>query len=140
MLKTLSLLILLLSFSACSVVLALQGKDEPDISVLEIGATRQQIELQLGSPVSSQKNEYGGTTDTYEYVMGDEPSPGRALAHGAMDVLTLAIWEVIGTPIELAHGEKRLVEVEYDQNDYAMFLRKGTPQSEEKVSESEYSD
>ncbi|MCB0325081.1 MAG: hypothetical protein KDD69_15965 [Bdellovibrionales bacterium] len=110
--------------SGCSVALAVQGKEEPDMSEIEVGTTRGQIELQLNAPVSSAPNTEGGVTDTYYYYTGDEPSPGRAVLHGALDVLTLFIWELIGTPIELAQGSKKAIEVDYDANDYVMAIRK----------------
>lgn len=113
-------------FSGCSVYLALQGKADPDIAALQVGATRGQIELQLGKPISTSKSKDGGTLDVYDYVSGDSPSPGRALAHGAMDVLTLCLWEIVGTPIELVQGTKKSLEIQYDQNDYAMTIRRVT--------------
>ena len=36
---------------------------------------------------------------------GNEPSAGRAVAHGVMDVLTLGLWEVVGTPVEAVAGQ-----------------------------------
>jgi hypothetical protein len=50
--------------------------------------------------------------DIYEYEVGSEPSAGRAVAHGVMDVLTLGIWEIAGTPIE-----KYQATVVYDDQD-----------------------
>ena len=125
----------LMSLSACSVVMALQGQEEPDTSVLEVGTTRGNIELQIGEPASTRPNDEGGETATYEYVVGDEPSPMRALLHGGMDVLTLAIWEVVGTPIEMVQGEKRAIEIDYDPNDYVLAIRR--IKVEEKDSEAE---
>lgn len=118
------LLLLTPSFSGCSVYLAMQGKEEPDISRVEVGSTRGQIEIELGDPVESKPNLEGGLSDTYVYVTGDEKSAMRALLHGAMDVLTLCIWELIGTPIELAQGERKALQIDYDANDYAMSVQK----------------
>src|SRR5262245_61432946 len=123
---------LLLSFaSGCSVYLALEGKPDPDVSALQVGATRGQIELQLGKAVNTKKAAEGGTLDLYEYYSGDTPSPGRALAHGAMDVLTLCLWEIVGTPIEAVQGTKKSLEIQYDQNDYAMTIRRVAEQPAE---------
>ncbi len=113
--------------TGCSVYLAMQGKEEPDIARVEVGSTRGQIELELGDPVAARPNSEGGTSDTYVYVTGDEKSAVRAVLHGAMDVITLCIWEVVGTPIELAQGDRKALEIDYDANDYAMSIRKVTP-------------
>ena len=51
--------------------------------------------------------------EIYEIEIGNEPSAGRAIAHGTMDILTLGLWEVIGTPIEATTGEKSYLTVEY---------------------------
>ena len=45
--------------------------------------------------------------DLYEYEIGNKPSAGRAIGHGVMDILTLGLWEIIGTPIEGFQGEKK---------------------------------
>jgi hypothetical protein len=58
----------------------------------------------------------GNTTCAYEYEIGNEPSAGRAAFHGAMDVMTLGLWEVVGTPIEGFQGEKRRVTIIYDKD------------------------
>jgi len=44
---------------------------------------------------------------------------GRAVLPGAADVMTLGLWEIVGTPIEgsLANGTKVSVEVTYDRED-----------------------
>ena len=52
----------------------------------------------------------------YQYEVGREPSPGRAVAHGVMDVLTLGIWEVVGTPVEVLKGDKLHLIVVYDKD------------------------
>lgn len=52
-----------------------------------------------------------------KYQVGNEPSAGRAVAHGVMDVLTLGIWEIAGTPIEAIQGETYQATVAYDHQD-----------------------
>jgi len=69
--------------------------------------------MALGAPDSTIAREHGSTS-IYQFEIDNEPSPGRAVAHGAMDVLTLGIWEAIGTPIELASGENQVVAIEFD--------------------------
>jgi hypothetical protein len=49
---------------------------------------------------------------------------GRAVFHGAADVLTLGLWEVAGTPIEaVADGTPIKVEVYYDEKNCVDFIK-----------------
>lgn len=99
--------------SACSVGMAAAGKPAPDLAVCKVGADRSDVEAALGSPVGVQTLPDGDTTCRYQYEVGNDPSPGRALAHGAMDVLTLGLWEVVGTPVELVQGKTYELAVTY---------------------------
>jgi hypothetical protein len=51
----------------------------------------------------------------YEYQTGNEPSTGRAVAHGTMDVITFGLWEIIGTPIEGFSGDTYRLAVTYNE-------------------------
>jgi hypothetical protein len=93
--------------------MALSGKNEPDLAQVRVGAPRETVELQLGQPVSSTTRDDGSTVNTYEYQMGNEPSAGRAVAHGVADVLTIGLWEVAGTTYEAVQGETRKVVITY---------------------------
>ena len=90
----------------CSVGMALSGKEEPNLGAIQVGSTRGEIELHLGSPVKTTTLPDGKRVDIYEYEIGDEPSPGRAAFHGAMDVLTIGLWEIVG------HDEEKLRKFE----------------------------
>jgi hypothetical protein len=107
----------LLLASGCSVGMAMHGQKEPDLSVVRIGACRSEVELQLGSPKQSVSLEDGQRVDVYEYEFGNEPSAGRAIAHGTLDVLTLGLWEAVGTPVEGFQGEKGRLAVTYNGDD-----------------------
>lgn len=111
-----SLLICCIFINGCSVGMALSGKREPELGAIRIGATRGEVELQLGSPVEV-REENKKRTDIYEYEIGNQPSAGRAIGHGIMDVLTLGLWELVGTPIEAIHGEKKRLVITYDEQD-----------------------
>ena len=99
--------------SGCSVGMALHGEREPNLAVCRVGATQGEIELELGPPTSITSVEGGGTQCTYEYQIGNEPSAGRAALHAGMDVLTLGIWELVGTPTEAIQGEDFQLIVTY---------------------------
>ena len=59
-----------------------------------------------------------------KYEVDNESSAGRAVAHGAMAILTLGIWEVVGTPVELATGDHHKLMVFYDQNNKVKLMKK----------------
>ena len=114
-----SLICLILSavmMTGCSVGMAMSGKKQPELGAVRVGATRGEIELQLGSPVEITEAN-GKRVDIYEYEIGNEPSAGRAIGHGVMDVLTLGVWEVVGSPIEGFQGEKKRLMITYDESD-----------------------
>lgn len=105
-----------LLLSACSVGMALNGQKDPDLRVIKQNVHRTEVELQLGAPIKVDTASNGQTIAVYEYEVGREPSTGRAVAHGVMDVLTFGIWEVVGTPVEVLKGDKFILVVTYDQN------------------------
>ena len=109
--------------SGCSVGMAMNGKTTPDLGVVKKNATRGEVELQLGTPVKVSTMENGHVLNVYEYEVGNDPSAGRAVGHAVMDVLTLGIWEVVGTPIEGFQGDKHQLQVEYDENDNIVNVR-----------------
>ncbi|HUX02751.1 MAG TPA: hypothetical protein VMY35_17450 [Phycisphaerae bacterium] len=116
-LAALGAIALLCPSPGCSVYMAAVGSRDPDMGLVHRGATRGEIEMQLGSPIQTSDGADGGRVDVYEYEIGNEPSAGRAACHGVMDFLTLGIWELIGTPIEAAQGETYRATIWYDERD-----------------------
>jgi hypothetical protein len=116
-------LILVGLLSGCSVGMALSGSEKPDLGAIKVGSSRGEIEMHLGSPTSSLALEDGWRADIYEYEIGNEPSAGRAIGHGAMDVLTLGLWEVVGTPIEGVQGERYQATITYDRDDKVVDIK-----------------
>lgn len=110
-----AVLILALPMQACSVFMALSGDKDPNLAVLQVGAPRGIVELELGTPVKQHVAPDGTTTCWYEYTIGNAPSGGRAVAHGVMDVLTLGLWEVVGTPVEAFIPQHHEITVVYDR-------------------------
>lgn len=115
--------------SACSVGMAIEGITPPDLRLVKQGESRAQIEKVLGNPVRTQPTVHAGSVDTYTYIVGDRPHVGRAVMHLVLDIVTLGLWEFYGTPIELAQGTKKRLEVEYDSADTAILIRKGESSS-----------
>jgi hypothetical protein len=109
--------------SGCSVGMALSGAQNPNLGAVKTGASRGEIEMHLGSPISSTALDDGHRADLYRYEIGNEPSAGRAAGHAVMDVLTLCLWEIVGTPIEAVQGEKYTATVEYDEHDKVVELK-----------------
>ena len=99
-------LVISILLSSCSVGMALSGNEQKDISVFYYGAHRSFVHAKTGLPSRAIQDKEGKWTDTYLIVKGNEPSAGRAIGHGIMDVLTLGVWEIIGTPIEAIAGEE----------------------------------
>ena len=106
--------------SGCSVGMAVSGDHNPELGAVRSGVPRGEIEMHLGSPVKISSLNDGLVYATYEYEVGNEPSAGRAIGHGVMDVLTLGLWEIVGTPIEGFQGETHEVTVTYDEDDRAV--------------------
>jgi hypothetical protein len=81
-------------------------------------ASRGEVEMAVAQPKSIITNDDGSASATCEYTVGNEPSAGRAVGHAVLDVVTLEIWEVVGTPVEaMNQGQKIQVYVRYDQNE-----------------------
>jgi len=91
------------------------------------------VELQLGHPVTSVTLPEGKRVDVYEYEIGNEPSAGRAIGHGVMDVLTFGAWEIIGTPVEGVIGEKKSISIIYSKNDCVESINESTVAKKESV-------
>jgi hypothetical protein len=109
--------------AGCSVGMALSGSDNPDLGAIQVGSSRGEVEMHLGSPTDSTTLEDGRRADIYQYEIGNEPSAGRAIGHGAMDVLTLGLWEVVGTPIEGVQGERYHATITYGPDDKVVDIK-----------------
>lgn len=103
-------------FPACSAYKASTQPDKKDLSLLTVGTPRAVLIAEFGAPIHSEIIE-GQRQDIFRFVQGysNLAKSGRALGHGAASVLTLGIWEVVGTPIEGAFdGNQQGYLVEYD--------------------------
>jgi hypothetical protein len=120
--RVMSIVLIALTLSSCSVGMAMSGKPNPNLGAVRTGATRGEVELHLGAPVRSTTLPDGSRLDVYEYEIGNEPSGGRAVGHAVMDILTLGIWEIVGTPIEGVQGDKFELSVSYDKDDTVMSI------------------
>ena len=113
------LAIFALLFTGCSVMMATKQPDKKDLRVLEPGNSRSLVLSELGEPISTEiKN--GKRVDVFKFTQGYSKAAktGRALFHGTADLMTLGIWEIVGSPTEAAlDGKKMAYEIIYDDND-----------------------
>ena len=118
----LSFVVLLLALFAqgCSVYTAFTHPPKVDIEGLENskGATRAYVMNQCGVPISSSKNSSGGRTELYKFYEGSSWAKGRGAFHLIADIFTIALWEIIAWPSELAaRGDQLTAEAVYDNED-----------------------
>jgi len=102
--------------SGCSMFMAMHGQEDANLSVLTVGQDRGIVDLNLGGPSKTYISD-GIRVDVHEVQKGNAPSVGRALGHGALDLLTFGGWELIGTPVEGFQGKTYTISIEYDKDD-----------------------
>lgn len=104
--------------SSCSVYMAAKQPKEKNIDVLTVGTPRSLVLSELGQPVHSEVKD-GKKVDVFAFTQGYSSGnrTGRAVFHGVADVLTLGLWEVVGTPTEAVFdGTKVSYEVTYSDD------------------------
>ena len=105
--------------SGCSVVMAAKQPKKKELSVLNAGTHRARVIAEFGAPIHTETKE-GKKVDIFNFVQGYSTAnkTGRAVFHGAADVFTLGLWEVVGTPTEAAFdGQDMAVQISYDEKD-----------------------
>jgi len=119
MLKVLQSVVLvagLIFISGCSVYMAASQPTKKDLTILNIGTDRDYVIAELGAPVISELTT-DGRKEIYTFVQGYNKvsKVSRAAFHGAADVASIGLWEVIGTSVETAYsGEKISVRIIFD--------------------------
>lgn len=103
--RTFLVLLTCLSISACSVVMASRSGGVNPKQLTQC-RTRSCLIAAGATPIDQVKNKNGKlVTESFRATM-PTGSAARALMHGLLDVSTLGIWEVVGTPIEAVGGKK----------------------------------
>jgi len=113
------LLILLLSASGCSVFMAAKQPEKKDVDLLKEGTSRAMLISEFGAPVISEYRD-GKRYEIFKFTQGYSTGAkaGRAFLHGAANVVTLGLWELVGTPTEITFsGDDMAFQVRYDEND-----------------------
>lgn len=118
----------ILVLAGCSIAMALSGHPEPKFDYIKIGATREEVEFEMGAPMSVQALSDGKQEATYKYEMGNTVNPGRAAVWG---YAWLTIIGILGEPIysfiELAQGNDEETKIVYGQDNRALALSGYSP-------------
>jgi hypothetical protein len=116
-LSALMLLCFMLLSSGCAVFMAAKQPDKKNVELFKIGTPRSMLLAEFGMPTVSEIKD-GKKHEIYKFVQGYSAGAkaGRALFHGAADVMTLGLWEIVGTPAEAVfNGDEMAYEVSYDE-------------------------
>ena len=110
------------TLQGCGVYMAFTQPDEVDLSLFEQpGMPRDLVIEKLGAPKSSTSNQDGTKTDIYEFYEGSHTGwkVGRGLFHLGADIVSLALWEIVATPMEYGiRGEKLTAKAEFDKQEH----------------------
>jgi len=118
-LVSISLVLVILAHSSCSVYKASTQPGPADLAGLGIGSSRGEVITRLGAPKFSDTDPQGRKQDTFEFESGfHQASKARVILYLAADVFTLTLAELILWPMELTVMEraKCLAFVTYDQS------------------------
>jgi hypothetical protein len=103
--------------SSCSVMMA-SHKGGTNIESIQTISSRAQLIALGAESLSSEKNEMGEKIETFK-ILREKGSIARAFMHGMLDLSTLFLWEIAGTPIESVLSQKKYfsLKVTLDRND-----------------------
>jgi len=103
----------------CSVFMAAKQPSEKNVDLFKVGTPRSMLLAEFGSPtVTEVRNDK--KSEVFKFVQGYSSGvkAGRAFFHGAADVVTFGLWEVVGTPTEAVFsGDEMAYQVTYDDKD-----------------------
>lgn len=114
------------SLSGCAAVKAARQPDKKNLGVLHEGTPRAQVIAELGAPTYTKPKPDGTIEDVFSFKQGYSKGVkmSRAFVHGAADVATGGLWEVIGIPAEIwADGTDVQVLVTYDDEEKVKYRR-----------------
>ena len=123
--NTLLAILILILGSGCSLFMAYKQPDKKDLNVLDKGTPRALVIAELGQPEFTETKD-NLRNDFFIFVQGysSGAKASRLAFHGAADVLTFGLWEVIGTPVEMvADGTQVKVQVVYDAGDCVDYIK-----------------
>jgi hypothetical protein len=118
-LGTLALISLFFVLTGCGAYMAAKQPDKKDIDLFRIGTPRAMLLAEFGLPIVSEERD-GRKYEIFKFVQGYSggAKTGRAVFHGAADIVTLGLWEIVATPTESAFsGNEMAFRVRYDKDD-----------------------
>ena len=107
--------LIMLSTSGCAVFMAAKQPDSKNIALFKEGTPRNMLLAEFGYPITEIRD--GKTYEIYTFKQGYSggAKAARALFHGAADIMTLGLWELVATPTEsIFNGTDMSFEVSYD--------------------------
>ena len=112
-------LVTLLSLQGCAAVMASNQPHKKNLTVLEVGKHRNYVISELGAPVTSETVN-GERKEIYTFQQGYSKAAriSRTLWHTTADIVSIGLWEVIGSPAEMYFdGQQLSYEVVFDDQD-----------------------
>jgi len=113
-----TLLIVSALLTGCAPVLAAKQDNYVHVEDVQPGVHKAIALSTFGSPIQNYVNHKGESCDIFKFRQGYRNSTkvARAVLHGTADLLTLGLWEIIGTPVEAGlNGENVSYEVCYNK-------------------------
>ncbi len=103
--------------SGCSVYMA-SKKEGVKIEEASQCKTRGCLVAKGAIPVSSRTGKDGNVIEVFN-VRKPTGSTSRAVMHGILDIATLGLWELAGTPMEGSQNKVEMISIEvyYDKNE-----------------------
>lgn len=118
--------------SGCSVLMAANRESyRGDVEVIKEGVSRSEVIAELGQPDSFFKPETGGFDD--RYILDPEAhrtwvKVGTVVVHLGADLVTAFLWELVGTPYELAVRDRKVIyHLAYNPDGKLMAIEKIQP-------------
>ena len=115
--KALILVLLIITMTGCSVFMAAKQPGLKDVELFAVGTHRSLLLAEFGYPIAKEDRD-GKLYEVFSFIQGYSAGAkaGRAVFHGVADVVTLGLWEIVGTPTEgVFSGDKTVYEVSYDE-------------------------
>lgn len=119
--------------SGCAVVMAAKQPDYKNVDLFKVGTPRGALLGEFGHPTATDTKPNGTKCDTFSFTQGYSggAKAGRAFMHGVADVLTLGLWEVIGTPTEAVFSGSTVgYQACYDKEDRVQTVILLTPDND----------
>jgi hypothetical protein len=113
------LLIGCVMLQGCAVVMASQQPLKKNLRLFSEGTPRSMLLGEFGVPTVTEVKD-GTRHDIFKFTQGyhEVTKVGRVVVHSVADVMTLGLWEVVGTPTEtIFDGRDVAYEIIYDAQD-----------------------